>query len=507
MATCGVFLFSGWAAACAAPAVRPNPAAAELRVGFPEATVAQADLGINAFSTLLTLEGLTFGNVDGRPLPRLAESWNWSADGLELRIVLRPNVYLHDGRPFDAATAVAVFSDNIARPRNRSLYPSLSDIESVMPNGERGMLIRLSRPSGFLIDDLALQLSTGPQNSIGTGPFRLVTRRPEETVLDRFDRYYLGTPSIARIVVTPFDVMRTAWASLLRGDVEMVSDVPAEAVEFIRNDEVQTLTYKRWYQFLVAFNAAREPLRSAQVRRALNLAVDRQALVNRALRGYGTPATGPIWPEHWAYNGTLRPFAFDPRQAEAMLDAAGHPRGAAATISPIPSSRLRITCIMPQGFSTLERIGLDIQRQLYSVGVDMQFEIIAATQYNSRIQAGDFECVLVDIISGPSLARPYSFWRSAKKFAGLYNTFGYENAEAEQLFEQLRTSSNETVIRSATNRLQQVLLDDPPALFLVWNQRTRAVRHEFRVNREPDRDPLLTLWQWTTGAPAVASTR
>ena len=68
--------------------------------------------------------------------------------------------------------------------------------------------------------------------------------------------------------------------------------------------------------------------------------------------------------------------------------------------------------------------------------------------------------------------------------------FGYENAEAERLFDVLRTSTNEAAVRSATRQLQRVLLDDPPALFLAWNERARAVRRRFQVVQEPDRDPL-----------------
>ena len=61
--------------------------------------------------------------------------------------------------------------------------------------------------------------------------------------------------------------------------------------------------------------------------------------------------------------------------------------------------------------------------------------------------------------------------------------FGYENPEAERLFDVLRTSTNEAAVRSAVSRLQRVLLDDPPALFLAWNERTRAVSRDFQIVR------------------------
>jgi hypothetical protein len=94
------------------------------------------------------------------------------------------------------------------------------------------------------------------------------------------------------------------------------------------------------------------------------------------------------------------------------------------------------------------------------------------------------------------LTRPYIFWSSPKRFQGI-NAFGYENAEAERGFEQLRTSTNEASIRSAVSRLQRVFLNDPPALFIAWNERTRAFRRDFRAVLPKDRDPLYTIWQWT----------
>jgi hypothetical protein len=101
---------------------------------------------------------------------------------------------------------------------------------------------------------------------------------------------------------------------------------------------------------------------------------------------------------------------------------------------------------------------------------------------------------MIDMISGPTFARPHVFWGAPRR-EGLH-AFGYANPEAARLFEVLRTSINEGAIRSAVSRLQRVLVADPPALFLAWNQRARAVRRSFRVPAS-DRDPLFTIWQWT----------
>jgi peptide/nickel transport system substrate-binding protein len=473
----------------------PPPSRNVLTIGVPEGSVAGIGLGLGQLTSTLTLEGLTQTSTssDGRALPRLAESWTWENDGRRLRMQLRAGVRLHDGTPFTSTLAAEALRAAIGRRSNRALYSSVEDIESVMADGDLQLVLDLAQPSAFLPEDLGVPLSYGSDN-IGTGPFRLVSRNEEGLQLERFDRYYLGAPEIERVDVLPSDNLRTSWTRLLRGEVDMVTDVPPEAVEFIRNDDIQVISFPRGSQFLVAFNSAEAPFKSAAVRRALNAAVNREALIANVLQGNGEPATGPIWPAHWAYDRSIQPFGFDPRGATELLEAAGYRSLAEDPRARRPPARLRFTCLLPSNFSLLERIGLEVQKQLYDVGVDMQFEVLVAEEYDRRIRDGLFEAVLVDMISGPSFGRPFLFWRSAREFQGL-NVFGYENAETERQFQILRASLNEAAIRSATRRLQRALLDDPPALFLAWNERARAVRRRFDVGNA-DRDPLFTIWQW-----------
>jgi peptide/nickel transport system substrate-binding protein len=410
-----------------------------------------------------------------------------------LRLRLRPGVTFHDGTPLTATVAAEALTRAIARPANRALYSSVADVTSVRPDGELELVLELSQPSAFLPEDLGVPISIGG-GTVGTGPFHVVSSNSDELRLERFDRYYLGAPEIQRIDIRPSDNLRTSWTRLLRGEVDMVTDVPPEAVEFIQNDDIQVISFPRGYQFLIAFNSAAPVFKSSAVRRALNAAVNREALIANVLQGKGEPATGPIWPEHWAYDRSIQPFTFDPRSATSLIESAGF-RYRAGDASKRPPARLRFTCILPAEFSLLERIGLEVQKQLYDIGVDVQFEAVPIEQYDSRIREGRFEAVLVDMISGPTFGRPFLFWRSAREFRGL-NVFGYENSETERLFQTLRASRNEGATRSATSRLQRVLLDDPPALFLAWNERARAVRRRFDVGNS-DRDPLFTIWQWT----------
>ncbi len=501
---CSALFFSSLTLAACGDALAPESASGptELKIGFAGANVASSDIGVGQFATLLTLEGLTYAGVDGRPNPRLAESWRWENGGLSLRVKLRSGIKFHDGTPLTAAVAASALQAAIDKPDNRALYPSLTDVTAIRVEGEDQILIDVSQRAAFLPEELSIPLDHGPEH-VGTGPYRVVTRQAAELVLERFEPYYLGKPSIRKVTVHQFDALRTAWSSLLRGDFDMVSDVPPDAVEFVRTERVQVISFARGYQYLIAFNSGRTPFQSAAVRRALNLAVNRDQLAANLFQGYAIPATGPLWPKHWAYDSTVKTSNFDPAAASALLDSAGFPPDRIAETATSGPARLRFTCLIAG--APVERLALEVQRQLYAIGVDMQFETLDPRALGARIRQGDFDAVLTDMISGPTLGRPYIFWRSAKESKGL-NVFGYENAEAERLFQVLRSSTNEAAVRSATRRLQEVLLDDPPALFLAWSQRNRAVSRNFDVVAESGGDPLLSLGRWNP-APQARGTR
>lgn len=407
---------------------------------------------------------------------------------------LRTDVVFHDGTAVSAPLIAELLRKAIDQASNLLLYPSLSAIESITPRGRSALEVRVSRPAAFLLEDLSLAMTHGPGQA-GTGPFQIVSRGEDRLVLDRFDRYYLGKPSIAKVVVVPFEGLRSAWATMLRGGVDVVAEVQPDAVDFVRGSDVRLMAVNRAYQYLIAFNSSTPPFTSPHVRRALNLAISRKPLIERVLRGYGAPSTGVIWPQHWAYDPDAPAYAYDPDRAEAILDAAGFPRRSSTTAT-LPPARLRFTCLVARGFSIVERMALEVQKQLFAIGVDMQLDVVTPADLDTRIRSGDFDAVLTDLVSGPTLGRPYIFWRSAKTSKGL-NVFGYENAEANRLFEQLSQSTSDAATRTATHRLQQVMLDDPPALFIAWSQKIRAVSRKFNVVAEPDRDPLFTLWRWT----------
>jgi peptide/nickel transport system substrate-binding protein len=477
---------------------KPEPASdgpIVARIGVPEAEVSAPDMGLPQIAAILRAEGLTSRGFDGRPTPRLAESWTSSPDGLVWRFRLRSGVTFHDGSPLTPEAVASGLKSATANPARLALFPGLADIVSIEPSGDAEVLIRLTRRNTFLIEDLDYPIlrQVDPKTTVATGPFKLVTSAPDEIVLEGNANYHQGAPKIGRVVIRPYPTLRTAWASLLRNEIDLLYDVSRDAADFVASKDVALYSYLRNYVYAVALNNARPRLKETAVRRALNAAIDREALIKGVLKGQGVVANGPLPPQHWAYDPTLKGFGFDAGLAGAVLDAAGlklvdRPDGRRA--------RFSFTCILPEKWLTWERVALDVQKQLYDVGVDMQLQQLPADEFNKRISAGDFDAVMLEMISGPGFSRPYAFWHWGGEQTST-NGFGYRNAAADRWFEAIRGATTDAEYRVAAGELQRTLLDDPPALFLAWSQRTRAVSRRFNVPVEPGRDPMITFWRWT----------
>jgi len=261
---------------------------------------------------------------------------------------------------------------------------------------------------------------------------------------------------------------------MLRGRIDMLYEVGTDALESLTAAKAVSLfTYVRHYQYVLVLNTRMESLRSKAVRQALTKAVDRDALVRDAFGGHAVASSGPIWPQNWAFRQDLPKPEFEPERAASLL--AGRP--------------LRFTCLMRPG---LDRIALVLKRQLEAVGVEMSIEEVPLDKILERMGRRDFDAVLTELISGPSLLRPYQVWHSG----GMARVRDLGTPSLDVAFDQVRFAKNDDEYRTGVASIQQAIVDDPPAIFLAWPERARAVSRRFDVAAEPNRDILTTLRLW-----------
>jgi peptide/nickel transport system substrate-binding protein len=481
-----------------AQSAQSSPISVTLSVGLPVQTGADPLHGANQAARLLSFEGLSYLERDGRPQPRLAEAWSESPDGRNWTIRLRSNAYFHDGTRVDASAVRASLERSLGTA-DRDLSPGLADIVGIETPSQHEVRIQLREKSTFLLDDLAVAITKRDSNgrAVGTGPFVTASTSEGELVMTAVSNYYRGKPVIDRVVLKSYPAVRTAWAAMMRGDVDFLYEVSPDALEFIQSEAtIEVFPFLRNYVYGVVFNSRDDPLRKVEVRRALNFAVDRSTLVERALKGRGVAANGPAWPLHWAYDTSVTQYAFDPSRAAAMLDAAGISRNLVTSTNNQAPARLHFTCLVPENFALWERMALMVQRDLSRIGVDMKIEQVQFSVFNKRIAEGDFDAVMLEMIAGNSISRPYFFWHSKSRM----NTWGYQNTAVDNALDSIRRASDDAMYRAAFREFQLAHVEDPPAIFLALSNVTRAVnKYRFQVVAPSSTDILPSISEWQLG--------
>lgn len=434
---------------------------------------------------LLADERLVALGKDGRPEPRLAERWEVSPDGLTWHFTLRRGLVFQNGQPITSTDARKAIVPDPQAPDSR-VPPGLRDLVAVETPTAQEMVIRLKRPNAFLLEGLNLSPVTGAGDS-GAGPFRLDTRTPGKATLRRFDRYYRGRSDVAGISIAEFPSQREAWSAMMRGDVDVLYDIAPDAFEFVKESpNAHIASYLRPYVIALTFNMAHPRLGRREVRRALNLAIDRARVIDTVAGGRGLPAVDHIWPNHWARDTAAPGFAYDPPAARAALDAAGLRRKAGA----VPPSRFSFTCVV-QADPRFERLALLIQRQLLGVDVDMKLEAVPMSSFQQRVASGRYDAFLGEMAASHGLGFTYSWWHSTPP--SLIRT-GYAGADAA--LDRVRAARTDDDLRSAVHELQRRMHDDPPAVFLYWAQASRAVSRRFGLPAGDDIDILRSVDRW-----------
>lgn len=438
---------------------------------------------------------------NGRVQARLFQKWEWQKDGTVLRLTLPPGIRFHDNTELTPEIAARILRERFAR-RDGLTFEAVTDVRVQ----DQFVDILLARPEPLLPDDLVeVSFTTGPRGTIGTGPFMLEDGKPptkEGGRVRAFRSYRHGAPKLDAVEVRGYPSLRAAWTAMMRGDIDMLHEVSSDAAHFVEAESsVLTYPFVRPFTYFVAFNMRHPVLRRREVRQALSQAIDRPAMIRDAMNGRGEVADSPVWKHHWAYSTAQRAYQFNPEAATLRLDAAGLSLPEQGSAGRMPS-RFRFKCLLFSNDSRFERIALVLQKQLYDIGVDMEIEPVQLNEMVTRVQKGDFDAFMLEVISGRSIGWTYRIWRSRPNPApGKFNN-GY--TAADTALERVRYAATENEIRSAVSEVQRVFYEDPPALFLAWPTPSRAVSTEVSVPPEPNSDVFGRIARFERAVPGQA---
>jgi peptide/nickel transport system substrate-binding protein len=417
-------------------------------------------------------EGLVQFAADGSAVPKLAASWEVSDDGLSYTFHLEHGVRFHDGSAFDAA--VAKFSlDRAWRPESvnpqKSRLSKIRQVDIVDPFTVR---IVLERRSGGLLQSLAWGafVMVSPQSAatnavrpIGTGPFRFSTWRRGDSITLVRNADYWGRPAALREATFKFISDPTAaYAALMAGDVDAFSNYPAPESfpQFAADPRFAVFAGATEMETVLALNERVPPLGNLLVRRAISYALDRRAIIDGAMFGYGTPIGSHFPPHNPAYVDLTGVYPHDVAKAKALLAAAGYPRGFSVTLKLPPPSYAR-------------RGGEIVAAELAQVGIRARIENLEWAQWIDQVfTRHEFDMSIV----GHAEPMDYDIYARDDYY------FGYSNPEFKALIAALDDSIDPARRRALLQHIQRKLADDAVNGFLfqyprlaVWNTHLRGI--------------------------------
>ncbi|GAB5378305.1 MAG: ABC transporter substrate-binding protein [Acuticoccus sp.] len=293
-------------------------------------------------------DGLLYKNLDtGEIVPALAASWERTGP-LTMEFTLREGVTFHDGTAFDADDVVETFNTVITPEYGTRYAISVDWIESVEKLGPYKVRINMAKPFAGAVEMLADALPIYPnehfaangsegmaRNPIGTGPYRLVEQEPGvRYVFERFEDHYEGSPkgapAIKNIVVRTIPEMNTQYAELMSGSLDWIWRIPPDQASRLegRVDVISAPIMRIAYiGFAPLANGGDTPLANADVRRALNHAVNRQAIVDAFAGGASKVLNTPCNPAQFGCEQDVASYDYDPELAKKMLEDAGYGDG------------------------------------------------------------------------------------------------------------------------------------------------------------------------------------
>jgi nickel transport system substrate-binding protein len=484
------------AAATAAPA-EPTAAPVEqvftVAVGRDVGNLNPYEYDSNFIALDLIYEPLIRRAADGSFVPALAESWDISEDGLTWTFHLRQGVTFHDGTPFDAEAAKWNLEMWIGT-EDHSWLPTANIVNAIETPDDHTVVLKMDEFYYAALDDLALFQPTvfiGPNamdadgnfaGPIGTGAWRVEENTPEQrTVLVPYEEYWGEHPGLERLVLEVIPDDQTRIAALQSGELDLVggeylAGLALESVPILQTDDgVRLVTAPGSTTYLLQMNYHRAPFDDVAVRRALNQAIDREAISSQVFHDLASPAQG-IFAANMPYVNHPHPeyYAYDPEAARAALAEAGWTPGADGILEK-DGERMEVELIadgdlFPQARSMAEVL----QAEMREIGIQMEPRMLDFGGWSDALMSGGFD-LSINITYGTPFD-PHSTL-TALFYTGFTGTEGtiYADPALDAMIDEVLGERDEAQRQAGYDAIWAFLDDNAAAAPIVHPMRVYAV--------------------------------
>ena len=322
-------------------------------------------------------DGLTYRGPDAKLVPGLAEKWDMLDGGKRIRFYLRKGVLFHDGEPFNADAVKFTFDRLLGeegkKGPQRSNYAIIDKVEIIdaytvdfyLKGPDPVLLVKLAGYGSMIVPPKYIK-EHGEEyfnsHPVGTGPFKFVSYDPKVSIkLEAFDKFWGGAPKLSKLEYRFISEPSTAIAELQAGRVDILfgGNVPINMIPTINaNPKLKVVSVPGPTVYSLRFNTKTGITKDVRVRKALTMAVDREAIIKSILGGQAGSISSFQGALSFGFNPALKVVPYDPKGAKALLKKAGVKSGTPVQID-IRSGNATFLEVSQAVASYLKQVGIN----------------------------------------------------------------------------------------------------------------------------------------------------
>lgn len=419
--------------------------------------------------------------------PNLATSWEASDGARTWTFKLRQGVKWHDGAEFTADDVKFTY-DAIMNPKVRAkIKGNLGNLKKVEVIDKYTVRFLYDEPFAPLPTMVGYNAGIVPKHllegkdlnnpadflkkPIGTGPFKFKAAvEGSYWELEANKDYWDGAPHLDGTQLKVVGDVNALVAQIKSGDIDLAMIQPKNVAALQGDPRVNISTAKQVNFFYLSLSGKDPILQDVKVRRALNYAVDKKAIIDAVLRGQGQVATGPISPViSWAYTDEVTRYPYDVERAKRLLADAGWKPGSDGILRK-DGQRFTLTLTTSKAVLDGEQLATVLDQQLKQVGIDTKIQLVEFGELWVGWFAGKFQADVEYLVTPPD---PDLF--NAIGCKGSQNRFFYCNQRVDDLIAQARAKATPAERAPIYKEIQRLVADDPPGVFLYYPLEVRAV--------------------------------
>ncbi|MBU5353406.1 ABC transporter substrate-binding protein [Paenibacillus barcinonensis] len=423
-----------------------------------------------------------------KKLPGLAVSWE-RTDDLTWRFILREGVTFHNGDPFTAED-VKFTLERVARDKSLIDYPSYNIIDRVEIKDDHTVDIITKEPDPILLSRLS-RISSGILPAkyfqekgvegfnaapVGTGPYKFDQWIKDDRVeLVKNENYYAGEPKWDRVIFRTIPESTTRISELLTGSVDIAVIIPPGDIQRVKDSGKTYYTdlESARVQSLLVRQTPGTVTADPKVREAIELAIDKQTLVDSVLEGAGVPTQEAIGPGILGFNPDLfNTNLYDPERAKQLLVEAGYPNGVELTLSSPTSTK---------------EVAEAIAAYLTEANFKVNLEILEQTQYKQRDNSNTFKELALQGKGNSMFEAPLQL--EVFKSDNAKGQTDYNNPEVDELLTEASVNLDDQKREAQYQKVQSILAEERPRIFLYQNKFNYGVSN--RIDFAPRADEMF----------------